>query len=222
MTNFTFSRMGMSIPLILVAILYFLPADLAASTSVSNESDQGRSEINLRTNPWKHQVGISYSMISGHGIHYLTPVSDKWAMKLSFITYYDVENKENVLVYFDNNSQSFEDIQLTDLYYNLGLEARRYLYSTNKLGVFMNAGTYYSHDKSDFIGSEYGYDWSRQYKDTNLKKHLAVGTGLGIERRFADVIFVNLDIGYIFRTRTDYSGQSSLRLGTGLGIGYRF
>jgi len=212
----------MNIPFTLAAIFFFLPAELTAFTTVPGKSDNGRPEINLQTTPWKHQVGISYSMISGHGIHYLTPVSDKWTMKLSFITYYDSDNEENVLVYFDNNTQSFEDIQLTNLYYNLGLEARRYLYTTDKLGVFMNAGSFYSHDKSDFIDSEYGYDWSRNYKGTNLKKHFAVGTGLGIERKFAGVVVVNFDIDYIYRTRTDISGHSSLKLGSGVRIGYRF
>ncbi len=222
MTTFTFLRMGITIPPAFVSLFFFLPAVLAASPAVSVDSGNRGSDVNLQTNPWKHQVGISYSMISGHGIHYLTPVNDKWAVKLSFITYYDVDKKENVLVYFDNNTQSFEDIQLTNLYYNLGLEARRYLYTTEKLGVYMNAGSFYSHDRSDFIDGEYGYDWSRQFKDTKLRKHLSMGTGLGIERRFAGVIEVNFDVGYIFRTRTDFSGQSSLNLGTGIGIGYRF
>jgi hypothetical protein len=199
-----------------------LPDILSAYSDNSSGLESDRAGVDLQMNPWKHQVGVSASMISGHGIHYLMPVSNTWAVKFSMVGIYDTDNRKDVLVFYNENSQQTEDILLTDWYYNLGMEMRRYLYTTEKLGMFVIGGSYYSHSRSDFIDSEYGYDWMRQSKQTNLKKHIAIGTGLGIERRFSGVIEVNFDVGYIFRARTDVAGEYSLRLGSGIGIGYRF
>lgn len=156
-----------------------------------------------------NSAGLKASNISGYGIYYSRKMGHDLRLQFMGIAYYYERTKSGET--------------RTIINYDIGLELHRYIYRSEKTGVFWLAGGYYYNDDDTDDGPD--------LKTQSITNSYNIGTGLGVEFYRGHFIY-NFDIGYKFfedDIDTFIDGDFSYnelkrvtKLGAGIGIGFLF
>lgn len=176
------------------SILVSFPDDLSAQSSAQAKTDSVRQATQtLRFAP--RQIGLSFSTLSGAGIHYLLPVDYQNNVKFTGFYYYTSSG----------NSE--------DSFYSLGVEYQRDIFEDDVSRVHFILGTHIDNNLSENI-----YFQDR----TERSSYFNLGTGLGYDfGGGAKGIMVNIHVTYQLTTGIGFD-QTRLGLGFGAGLGLNF
>lgn len=158
---------------------------------------------------YSNSAGLKASNISGYGIYYSRKFGNDFRLQLMGVTYYYERSKsEETRTIFN---------------YDIGLEFHKYIYKTERTGVFWLAGGYFYYDDDT--------DDTPDRKTESVTNSYNIGTGLGIEFYRGHFIY-NFDIGYkFFEDDIDTFIDGDFRynelkrvtkVGAGVGIGFLF
>ncbi len=156
-----------------------------------------------------NSAGLKASNISGYGIYYSRKLGDDFRAQMMGVVYYYERTKSG------ETSSIFN--------YDFGIEFHRFVYRTERMGIFWLVGGYYYYD-SDI-------DSTAEMKTESITYSYNIGTGLGVEFYRGHFIY-NFDIGYkFFEDDIDTFIDGNFRynelkrvtkLGAGMGIGFLF
>lgn len=142
------------------------------------------------------QLGLSLSTVTGAGIHYIYPSTDK-------------DNIKFVGIYIYNNDEYSKDS-----FFSLGIEYQRDLRETAMQRIYAFGG---AHIDNSF--SEDTFFDSNGQQD----KFFSLGGGMGVD--FGDRekgLAFNIHIAYQFTRGSGDEDQTRIGLGAGFGVGYNF
>lgn len=162
-----------------------------------------------------HQLGISYSTISGTGLGYVIELDRHNALQFTIMPYYTGSNADN-------------DLNLTVI---SGIEYQRTIYrdSENKIYAF-GAASLWFFEKNSVLFMNQNTDFEKQIKLYDKDVYHNLGVGVGYNYILNEVVSLNANLGLQYQltgndSYTNYlertDGKSSF-IGLGGGVGILF
>lgn len=162
-----------------------------------------------------HQLGISYSTISGTGLGYVIELDRHNAFQFTVMPYYTGSNVDN-------------DLNLTII---SGLEYQRTIYrdSENKIYGFVAASLWYF-EKNSVTKINAGTDFEKEIKLYDKDVYHNLGLGVGYDYILNEAVSFNINLGLQYQSTSNDSfinflertdGEPSF-LGVGGGAGIYF
>ena len=140
---------------------------------------------------YAHQIGMSYSNISGGGFHYLLTFGDYYGIKLAGIYIYDKDT--------ENDIYTSEELESVDTDANAGIEFQRDIiqkFVNNNISMrlyFLLGGSFwYAKDVINFK------DTGNLKEITREDKYISAGIALGYEIQFWQSVVLNVNFGYAY------------------------
>ncbi len=153
--------------------------------------------------------GLKASNISGYGLYYSRILGNDFRIQFMGVAYYYERTKSGET--------------RTIINYDIGAEFHRYIYRSEKTGVYWLIGGYYYNDDDT--------DGRQDKKTVSITNSYNIGTGISFEFHTGRIIY-NIDLGYKFfedDIDTFIDGDFSYnelkrvtKIGAGIGIGFLF
>ena len=200
---------------------FFISFLICANKAVADETNSP--QIKQET-MFYNNVGVTASMLSGAGLHYLRHFDEKNAAKLVFMGW--SKKDESQEYQFDNESYSFV---------SLGLEYRY---------TFIREG---KHSAYGLVGGNFWYDediqpsgWWRDevnnlsgvIESTTIENQYSFGFGVGYDYQYSKRIALSVEVGftrnytinrnYTYPTGVNRSSSKGFSPSFGIGVGFVF
>ncbi len=200
--------------LLILAAIFFSVNIFGQEINNENQTEVDKSDyLDVR---YTHQIGMSYSNISGGGFHYLLTFGDSYGIKLAGIYIYDKDDEDDI--------NSDEELEIVETDANGGIEFQRDI-----IQKFVNNNI--SMRLYFLMGGSFWYDRDViNYKDTgSLKeitrddKYISAGAALGYEIQFWQRVVLNVNFGYAYSHYLEPENTKKYAgFGGGIGAGIIF